>query len=89
MAMSHAAITLRDPAPLLERTLDEWGRREALWIFGYGSLLWRREFDTDAEWPAQVHGWHRAFRMRSRVVRRIWLLSSGQRVGSRALMSSS
>jgi len=67
--MEHELLTLRDPAPLLERTLHEWGGREPLWIFGYGSLLWRREFEIDAEWPAQVHGWHRAFRMRSRVNR--------------------
>ena len=67
--MELEALTLRDPAPLLERTLHEWGGRDKLWIFGYGSLLWRREFETDAEWPAQVHGWHRAFRMRSRVNR--------------------
>jgi len=67
--MEHELLTLRDPVPLLERTLHEWGGREPLWIFGYGSLLWRREFEVDAEWPAQVHGWHRAFRMRSRVNR--------------------
>lgn len=65
----HTAITLRDPAPMLLRTLQEWGGNRPLWIFGYGSLLWRREFETDAEAPAQVHGWHRAFRMRSRVNR--------------------
>jgi cation transport protein ChaC len=67
--MDHSALNLRDPAPLLDRTLHEWGGQEALWIFGYGSLLWRREFESDAEFPAQVHGWHRAFRMRSRVNR--------------------
>jgi glutathione-specific gamma-glutamylcyclotransferase len=67
--MDHSLIALRDPAPLLERALHEWGGRDSLWIFGYASLLWRREFETDAEWPAQVHGWHRAFRMRSRVNR--------------------
>jgi cation transport protein ChaC len=67
--MEHSQLTVRDPAPLLDRTLHEWGGREALWIFGYGSLLWRREFEADAEWPAQVYGWHRAFRMRSRVNR--------------------
>lgn len=67
--MAHEELTLRDPAPLLERTLREWGGSDSLWIFGYGSLLWRREFEVDAEAPAQVHGWHRAFRMRSRVNR--------------------
>ena len=67
--MEHSQLTLRDPAPLLDRTLREWGGRHALWIFGYGSLLWRGEVETGAEAPAQVYGWHRAFRMRSRVNR--------------------
>lgn len=67
--MDHEALMLRDPAPLLDLTLREWGGQRPLWIFGYGSLLWRREFEVDAEAPAQVHGWHRAFRMRSRVNR--------------------
>lgn len=67
--MSHVEITLRDPAPMLDRALNEWGGAQPLWIFGYGSLLWRREFQADAEWPATVFGWHRAFRMRSRVNR--------------------
>jgi cation transport protein ChaC len=65
----HRAIMWRDPAPLLDRTLHEWGGAQPLWIFGYGSLLWRREFEADDELPAQVHGWHRALRMRSRVNR--------------------
>ena len=61
MAMSHAAITLRDPAPLLERTLDEWGRREALWIFGYGSLVWRPAFPFVERRAGFVRGWARRF----------------------------
>jgi glutathione-specific gamma-glutamylcyclotransferase len=68
-ASDHQAITLRDPQPLLERTLQEWGGDRPLWIFGYGSLLWRREFEVDDEASALVHGWHRALRMRSRVNR--------------------
>ena len=60
----------RDPAPLLQQTLAAWqGRGEALWIFGYASLLWKREFDATEIRDAHVAGWHRAFRMRSRVNR--------------------
>jgi len=60
---------LRDPQALLARTRLEWGGRSDLWIFGYGSLLWRPEFEFKEHQAAQVHGWHRALRMASRVNR--------------------
>jgi len=60
---------LRDPQPLLERTIAEWGGHEDLWVFGYGSLIWRPEFDYAERRPAKVHGWHRALKMWSRVNR--------------------
>ena len=40
-----------------------------LWIFGYGSLIWRPDFDFTERRPAKVHGWHRALKMWSRVNR--------------------
>ncbi|RYZ10430.1 MAG: gamma-glutamylcyclotransferase [Comamonadaceae bacterium] len=60
---------LRDPQPMLERTLAEWGGHEDLWLFGYGSLIWRPDFDFTERRPARVHGWHRALKMWSRVNR--------------------
>lgn len=60
---------LRDPAPMLERALDEWGGRNDLWIFGYGSLIWRPDFAYAERRAATVHGWHRALKMWSRVNR--------------------
>ena len=60
---------LRDPQPLLEKALDEWGGDEDLWIFGYGSLIWRPDFDFAERRPARVHGWHRALKMWSRINR--------------------
>jgi cation transport protein ChaC len=60
---------LRDPQALLVRTHREWGGRSDLWVFGYASLLWRPEFEALEHRPAQVHGWHRALRMASRVNR--------------------
>ncbi len=59
----------RDPTHLLDRTLEAWGERGDLWIFGYASLIWRPEFEAAEERPAKVHGWHRALAMRSRVNR--------------------
>lgn len=60
---------LRDPKPLLDRTIDEWGGHQDLWVFGYGSLIWKPEFLHAERRPARVHGWHRALKMWSRVNR--------------------
>ena len=70
-------LIMRDPAKMLAQARAEWhtrtrgqapARRE-LWVFGYASLIWRPEFDAAERRAATVFGWHRAFRMRSRVNR--------------------
>lgn len=67
--MSEPVKPLRDPAPMLERTLQEWGGHDDLWIFGYGSLIWKPDFEYAERRPAKVHGWHRALKMWSRINR--------------------
>lgn len=67
--MSELPKPLRDPLPMLQRALAEWGGQEDLWIFGYGSLIWRPDFEFDEQRPARVHGWHRALKMWSRINR--------------------
>ena len=67
--MTNFPVPLRDPAPMLERALQEWGGHQDLWIFGYGSLIWRPDFDHTERRPAKVHGWHRALKMWSRINR--------------------
>ncbi|OAN46689.1 gamma-glutamylcyclotransferase [Paramagnetospirillum marisnigri] len=37
-----------------------------LWVFGYGSLMWRPGFDYDEIRPALLEGWHRDFCVYSR-----------------------
>ena len=69
MSSSFAALHLRDPQPMLEATLRGWGGEGDVWVFGYASLIWRPEFESDEQQPATVHGWHRALQMRSRVNR--------------------
>jgi cation transport protein ChaC len=69
MSTLYAALHLRDPQPMLARTLHAWGGEHDLWVFGYASLIWRPEFDADEKRMAVVHGWHRALQMRSRVNR--------------------
>ncbi len=60
---------LRDPRPMLDRAIADWGGQRDLWLFGYGSLIWRPDFDFAERQPAKVHGWHRALKMWSRVNR--------------------
>jgi glutathione-specific gamma-glutamylcyclotransferase len=67
--MSDVLKPLRDATAMLERTLDEWGGHEDLWIFGYGSLIWKPDFEFAERRPAKVHGWHRALKMWSRINR--------------------
>ncbi|QIL80284.1 gamma-glutamylcyclotransferase [Diaphorobacter sp. HDW4A] len=67
--MPTTPVPIRDPAPMLERALDEWGGDEDLWVFGYGSLIWRPDFDFTERRDAKVFGWHRALKMWSRVNR--------------------
>jgi len=67
--MHHGVQPLRDPQPMLEKVLREWGGRADLWVFGYGSLIWRPDFDFAERRPALVHGWHRALKMWSRINR--------------------
>lgn len=52
-----------DTDSLLDQALHAWGGEDDLWVFGYGSLLWRPEFDFTESRTAHVHGWHRALRM--------------------------
>jgi len=67
--MSEVLKPLRDPAPMLAQAMRDWGGEDDLWIFGYGSLIWRPEFEFAERRPARVQGWHRALKMWSRINR--------------------
>ncbi|WP_198969970.1 gamma-glutamylcyclotransferase [Xylophilus sp. ASV27] len=54
---------------MLQHTLARWGGRDDLWVFGYGSLIWRPDIPYAERRAARVHGWHRALKMWSRVNR--------------------
>src|SRR5262245_13351069 len=69
---------LEDPGPALdlvyhteddydavvEEVLASHPRGEDLWLFAYGSLIWKPEVEHIAEYMGTVHGWHRSFCMR-------------------------
>ncbi|WJR67735.1 gamma-glutamylcyclotransferase [Neorhizobium sp. CSC1952] len=52
-----------DYAELAERLTQELGDTP-LWIFAYGSLIWRPGFDSIACQRATLHGWHRSFSLK-------------------------
>ncbi len=43
--------------------LDAECAGQPLWLFAYGSLIWKPEFDPVETLRATVHGWHRSFSM--------------------------
>ena len=49
--------------------LKHWQKGHDLWIFGYGSLVWRPEFDYLERRLALVRGYHRALCLWSRINR--------------------
>lgn len=59
----------RDSTPMLEHTMSQWGGADDLWVFGYGSLIWRPDFAFSERRTAHVHGWHRALKMWSTINR--------------------
>ncbi|MGB6009053.1 gamma-glutamylcyclotransferase [Castellaniella sp.] len=66
------AFRLRDAewhAASIRQTLRDWDSRTDLWVFGYGSLIWRPEFDFLESRQARVHGYHRALCLWSRINR--------------------
>ncbi|MFO1090010.1 MAG: gamma-glutamylcyclotransferase [Hyphomicrobiales bacterium] len=40
------------------------GEGAPLWVFAYGSLIWRPEFDHVEHRPVRLHGWRRSFCLR-------------------------
>jgi cation transport protein ChaC len=57
----------------LESSLDDflraWDGERPLWVFGYGSLIWKPELSFDLRHAARVHGYHRRLCLWSRINR--------------------
>lgn len=63
-AHSHSAVSeTEDPV------LTQAPRLDVQWVFGYGSLMWNPEFEYSEKVLARVHGFHRAFCIRSTLYR--------------------
>ena len=53
----------------LRSALAPWKPGSPFWIFAYGSLMWNPEFAWDARHVATIRGYHRSFRIWSRINR--------------------
>jgi len=53
----------------LQQALQHWQPHEDVWVFAYGSLVWRPEFAFAEERPALLRGYHRALCLWSRINR--------------------
>jgi cation transport protein ChaC len=56
-------LDARDYEDLLDETLADLPADAPLWLFGYGSLIWKPEIEHVEEKVALAHGWHRSFCM--------------------------
>jgi cation transport protein ChaC len=53
----------------LRAALEPWQPGTPFWIFAYGSLMWNPKFTYDARHVATIRGYHRSFRLWSRINR--------------------
>jgi cation transport protein ChaC len=53
----------------LRNALDPWTPGTPFWIFAYGSLMWNPSFTWDVRHIATIRGYHRSFRLWSRINR--------------------
>ncbi len=58
-------LTSEELAASLERAFAGRNSTHPVWIFGYGSLIWKPELDFDRRVPARVFGYHRQLCLRS------------------------
>ena len=64
-----AALGDADREASLDRILVDWDRERPVWVFGYGSLIWRPEFEFDCRARGVVHGYHRSLCLWSSIYR--------------------
>lgn len=45
----------------INRRMARFDGHAEIWLFGYGSLIWKADFDFIERRPAHIHGWSRRF----------------------------
>jgi len=68
-ASSFRLLTDDERKASLHEALATWNEKDDVWVYGYGSLIWRPEFHYTERRLALLHGYHRALCLWSRVNR--------------------
>jgi len=66
---SFRLLTEEQRQASLDASLAHWNGRDDLWVYGYGSLVWRPEFEFVERRFALLRGYHRSLCLWSRVNR--------------------
>jgi len=53
-----------DYEALVDDLLRPAHARDGVWVFAYGSLIWKPVWPVETQRPARLRGWHRAFCLR-------------------------
>lgn len=53
----------------MQQSLQHWDQKTDLWLFAYGSLIWRPDFEFVEQRPAILPGFHRSLCLWSRINR--------------------
>lgn len=53
----------------LDSFMQTWAAGDDIWVFGYGSLVWRPEFEFQEQRLARIGGYHRSLCLWSRINR--------------------
>jgi cation transport protein ChaC len=68
-ASAAKALSPTELLASLREALSPWQRGTPFYIFAYGSLMWNPSFTYDARHVATIRGYHRSFRVWSRINR--------------------
>lgn len=68
-ASAAVPLTPMELLGALREALSPWKPGTPFWIFAYGSLMWNPRFTWDARHVATIRGYHRSFRLWSRINR--------------------
>lgn len=68
-AQHFKTLTASELNQSMLQSLGHWDQTTDLWLFAYGSLIWRPDFEYLEQRPATLHGFHRSLCLWSRINR--------------------